>query len=129
MSVTGTALYAGILAVIYILLSARVSQLRRQTNVGIGDGDQPDLARAVRVHGNFGEYVPMTLVLLLIVENGGLAAWVTHALGIALVAGRVLHAYGLSTSIGVTAGRFIGTLLSWLALLIGGALSIYIALQ
>jgi uncharacterized membrane protein YecN with MAPEG domain len=129
MSVSVTALYAGALALLFIGLSARVSRLRGTTKIGIGYGENRDLARAIRVHGNFSEYVPLALVLMLIVENTALPQWCTHGLGLALVVGRVLHAYGLSVSAGVTASRFVGTTLTWLVVLVGGLLSLYVALM
>lgn len=108
MPVAITALYAGILGVV---------QRRWRFKVGVGTGDNPELARAIRVHGNFIEYVPMTLLLLAFFEAGGGPAWAVHAAGILLVAARLGHAVGLTTSAGRTPGRFAGTLVTWLLVL------------
>ena len=108
-----TGLYAGLLALLMLGLAARIPPLRFKARVGIGDGDDPALARAIRVHGNFVETVPMALVLLGLVEANGLAAPWLHALGMALVAGRVAHAAGLSRSTGPSAARTAGMVATW----------------
>jgi uncharacterized membrane protein YecN with MAPEG domain len=117
-------LYAGLLGLIYVPLGFRIALMRKKLRVGIGDGGQPDLARAIRVHGNFMEYVPLALVLLFAVEMQGWTAWTVHALGIALVAARLLHIFGLGSSIGVTIGRTAGMTLTWLMILVASVMLI-----
>jgi uncharacterized protein len=125
-----TLFYAGLLALLLLVLSARVVALRRRHKVGIGSGDQPQLELAVRCHANFCEYVPLALVLLLTLEfSGAVATWLLHLLGMALVLGRLLHGFfGLNRSAGTSQGRFIGTLLTWLMLLIAALMAIWIGL-
>lgn len=113
-----TALYAGLLAVLIVTLSARISRLRWHHKVGIGDGGHRDLARAIRVQANAVEYVPLGLVLMLLAELNGFAPWLLHIAGSALFLGRVLHATGLGRYAGTTPERMIGTTLTWLV--IGG---------
>jgi uncharacterized membrane protein YecN with MAPEG domain len=48
------------------------------------------------VHANFAEYVPFALVLLGLAESLHAPLALLHALGIALLAGRLTHAYGVS---------------------------------
>ena len=45
-----TPIYASILGLMFVALSIRTLLLRRQLQVSIGDGDQPILTRAIRVH-------------------------------------------------------------------------------
>jgi len=111
-----TAGYAGLCGLLLIVLSYRVVRLRRRLKVGIGTGGQEELARAIRVQGNFTEYVPLILVLLALAEIQGLTGWAMHLAGAALVFGRVLHAWGLGQSAGRSPGRFVGTSLTWLVL-------------
>ena len=118
MALEMTAIYAGILAVLYIIISLRVSLGRKKNKVNLGDGGNEDMQKRIRVHGNFAEYVPMALLLMAIVEINGGVGWAIHVLGIALVVGRLLHAYGLSA--GVLPGRAIGSLLSWLVIVAAG---------
>jgi uncharacterized protein len=89
-------LYAAILAVLYIFLSIRVIQQRRQKRVSIGDGDNLQLRRAIRVHANFSEYVPLTLILVMSVEMQQFAPVIVHGLCLMLITGRFCHADGVS---------------------------------
>ena len=122
-----TTFYTGILTVGYLFLAGRVVILRRTHRVGQGAGDAPDLARAIRVHANFGEYVPLALLLLLLLEVGGLPQVLLHVFGGALVVGRVLHAWGLSGNPGVSIGRFWGTFLTWLMMAFAALINLYLA--
>jgi len=80
----------------FALLSLRVIRLRQTVRVAIGDGGDKALRRAIRVHGNFAEYVPLTLILIFAAESIGVSTKWIHGLGIALFVGRLLHAYGVS---------------------------------
>ncbi|MGE0698940.1 MAG: MAPEG family protein [Hyphomicrobiaceae bacterium] len=91
-----TPIYASILALVFVGLSARVIGARRGAGVALGDGGDRLLLRRQRVHANFAEYVPLALVLLLLAEQQGAARPVLHALGLALLAGRLIHAFGVS---------------------------------
>jgi uncharacterized protein len=88
--------YAAALAFIYISLSVRVVQARRNAKVAIGTKGNTHLERKIRVHANFAEYVPLALLLATFIEMQGRPAWFIHLLCLALVAGRVAHAYGVS---------------------------------
>jgi uncharacterized membrane protein YecN with MAPEG domain len=88
--------YAAVLAFVYIVLSARVIQARRSAKVAIGTRGDVHLERIMRVHANFAEYVPFALLLATFIEMQGTRAWLIHLLCLALVAGRVVHAYGVS---------------------------------
>ncbi|MBW4517931.1 MAG: MAPEG family protein [Timaviella obliquedivisa GSE-PSE-MK23-08B] len=91
-----TSIYAAILGLVFVALSIRTLLLRRQLGVAIGDGDQPMLARAVRVHANFAEYVPLSLLLIYFLETQTRANLCIHILCSALVIGRITHAIGVS---------------------------------
>lgn len=91
-----TPLYASVLALLFIALSLRVIAARRASGVAIGINGNTGLERRARVHANFAEYVPLALVLMLMVEATGYSAWFNHALGASLIAGRILHAFGVS---------------------------------
>ena len=49
---------------VYIGLSARVIRGRGQHRVGLGSGGIDDMERSIRAHGNFAEYVPLTMLLI-----------------------------------------------------------------
>jgi len=125
-----TGLYAGLIAVLLIALSYRVSKLRLKSRVGIGDQGVVELQSAIRVQGNLVEYAPIALLLLLIAElNSAAPALALHAAGATLVLARLGHAFGLSSSPDRTPGRFYGTLLTWLVILVLGVLLIVNALN
>lgn len=90
-----TALYAAILTLIFVILSARVIAQRGRSRVSLGDGGDDDLVRRIRVHGNFAEYVPLALILMALAESLRVELLIVHALGVLLVAARLLHALGM----------------------------------
>lgn len=121
-----TPLYAGILALLYLVLSFRVVLRRRGERINLGDGGDAEMQRRVRGHGNFAEYVPMVLVLLLMLELGGTTPfWALHTMGLTLVVARLLHGYALSFSPHFFFGRFVGTVLTFALLLVGGGLCLW----
>lgn len=123
-----TALYAGILGFLGLVLASRVVQHRQKHRIALGDEGNEDMQRAMRVFGNFTEYVPMILLLTGFGEMLGAHKWLTHALGASLVAGRLLHAWGLSKTSGASLGRLFGVVFTWLALLVSSAMLIWLAL-
>lgn len=93
-----TPFYAAIFGLMLLVLSVRTLRLRRVLGIAIGDRNNPEMLRAMRVHANFVEYVPITLLLIFMLEMQGGSAFVTNLLCLVLLAGRVVHAIGLSQS-------------------------------
>ena len=108
-----TPLYAAISGLVFIVLSVRTLRLRHRFKVSIGSGNEPLLARAIRVHGNFAEYVPTALLLLFFVEVSAGSVALIHALGLLLLAGRLLHAYGVSQLVENHKFRIAGTTMTF----------------
>jgi len=113
-----TGYYAAALAVMYVALAFWVIRQRFRLRVGLGDGQQPDLIKAIRVHGNFAEYVPLLLLMLFFVEQAHAPIWQLHALGGLILGGRLLHAIGLFRSSGTSVPRFLGMISTFSALLL-----------
>lgn len=120
-----TALYAGLLGIIALVLALRVVLGRRKYRVPIGDGGHTDMNARIRAFANFAEYVPMILVLIGLCDMLGAPRWSIHALGIALVVGRLAHGWGLSRTTGVSAGRGLGMMLTWVPLLAASLIAIW----
>jgi uncharacterized membrane protein YecN with MAPEG domain len=119
MPLTITPLYVALATIILLVLTFRVIRLRRRLEIGLGTGGDAELEKAVRGHGNFTEYAPIGLIVLASAELSGAAgAWV-HAIGILLIGGRLLHAWGLSQSRGYSIGRSTGIVLTVTALVVG----------
>ena len=119
---TVTPIYAGLLALLYLALSARVVQMRGKGMPSLGDGGIEALQRRIRGHANFAEYVPLLLLLMGILELGQLPAPWLHAIGATLLVARLLHGYALSFSMYFKFGRFWGTLLTFVLLAACGVL-------
>ncbi|QTH64747.1 MAPEG family protein [Psychrosphaera ytuae] len=124
MTIQYTALYAGLLALFYVALSFRIIRMRLKFKIGIGHGEQNELHRAIRVHANFAEYVPLALILLVFLEINQTASWILNVLGTALLIGRVLHAMGLGKSAGTSAARLLGGVLTYSMMLVAAVLNV-----
>ncbi len=127
MPVIVTPLYAGLLALLYVFLTIRVIARRRELWVSVGDKGDEQLLRRIRVHGNFSEYVPISLILMLGAELMLLPGWALHALGLALVASRCCHAYGVGRKPESLTLRTWGMILTFAVLVIGGLANIVLA--
>lgn len=97
-----------------VWLALRVSRLRWHFATGIGDGGHPELERAIRVHANAVEITPITLLLLLMAALTTARQSEIIALGTLFLAGRLLHAWGLSHSAGPSFARASGMILNFL---------------
>ena len=128
MTLVATPIYAGCLALLLVVLSARVVMRRRDAKISIGDGDDKELIKRIRVQGNCAEYVPLGILLLCIVELAGAAIVLVHGFGLLLLAGRVMHAIGLSRTPQVIILRVIGMLMTFTALILSALLSLYLGL-
>lgn len=84
--------YASGLGFVLVWLALACVFARQGARVSIGDGDDPRLIRAMRGQANFTEYVPVCLVLFALMAALGAPPWELHALGLALLLGRVAHA-------------------------------------
>ena len=112
-----TLFYAGLLGVVFSILSGRVMFWRFRTLIVTGDGGDPRNHAIIRGHGNFTEYVPIALTLLLVLEmNGAPSAW-CHGFGGSLLAARLFHGWGMRRSTGVTLGRRVGAGLTFTVIL------------
>ena len=123
-----TALYASLLAPLFLLLASRVIRTRRGARVAVGDGGDAVLARRMRVHANFAEYVPLALLLLALAESLGTHAWLLHGLGLALLGGRIAHARGMSQARETFAFRVAGVVTTFWMLGLAAAACLWGAL-
>ncbi|MEZ5923723.1 MAG: MAPEG family protein [Hyphomicrobiaceae bacterium] len=119
MGIANTAVYTALLAVLLVVLSARVIGVRRSRRISLGDGDDVDLRARIRAHGNFTEYAPMTLLLMAFAELQGGPAWLIHAMGLALLVGRLAHAAAVSPVEQIMPLRVAGMSLTLATLVVG----------
>jgi uncharacterized membrane protein YecN with MAPEG domain len=93
-----TSFYVGLLGLILIFLSVKIIQNRRFAKISLGDDGNSLLQSKIRAHGNFIEYAPIFLIMLISVEIGGLNKYFIHLFGIIFTIGRISHAYGMMIS-------------------------------
>jgi len=118
MTLSVTPLYAGLIALIFILLSTRVILYRRKHLVSVGDAGDKKLLKRMRAQANCAEYAPIGLLLLLLAELQGAPLLVLHALGLMLLAGRFMHGYGFSQSPGIMPLRVGGMALTLIMIIV-----------
>jgi uncharacterized membrane protein YecN with MAPEG domain len=105
-----TALYASILMIFALALSAKAGSFRGKSGISVLHGDPPnmELVQRVRVHQNFLEYVPMAIILMGLLESNGANATFLHVFGVVLIIARYAHAVGLKHDSMASIGRLIG---------------------
>jgi uncharacterized protein len=122
---TLTLLFAGLCALLQTALTALVIARRAQSGVNLLDGGDAPLMHRIRAHGNFIETAPMALLLMALLEMNGLAAPWLWGFGALLVAGRLLHAYGLLKG-GTSPARAVGMVMTLFVISIEGVMCLWV---
>lgn len=118
-----TAVFAAVTGLLLLVLSGQVVKYRIKYRQGLGIADDPEFEAAVRAHANLIEYAPLGLIMLGIAEINGVSSTLIYWTGMALVVGRILHAWGMINGKGGPhKARMIGILLTWLAILVAAIL-------
>lgn len=122
-----SAVVAAVCASMFVLMSADAARQRARHRVPMqGLGENKHVNRAVRIHGNFAEHVPLALLLMMMLElRGTPAPWLWTAGG-SLVVGRGLHWIGLKRTSGTSVPRMAGVGLTW-AVLAGEAVGLVVS--
>ncbi|MCB4861742.1 MAPEG family protein [Sphingobium sp. PNB] len=108
-------------ALLNMWLGIRCARIRISDHVLHGDGGSALLAKRMRAHANFIEYVPVTLILFGLVElAAGASIWLWGA-ALALVLARIAHGFGMDAE-KPTVWRGAGALLTW-AVMVGMAVA------
>ncbi len=118
-------LYAALNTLLILLLSFHVIYRRFKEQVPLGDGGNKKVIKAIRMHGNAMENIPLGLLLIFFMEVSGASPLLIHASGITLTLGRILHPIGIYRSIGTSIPRFLGMNLTFLSLIIGATSCLY----
>ncbi len=121
MQIPVTAACAALCGLLILVLAFRVSLLRMRYRVAIGDGGHDELVRAIRVHANTIEFVPIFVLLSLCYELYAGANAVLIGLDGVFVAARIAFAVGYSLA-PVHPLRRLGAGLSYLSLLLASGL-------
>ena len=117
-----TVLYAGIFGLMSVALANLVLYARVRPGQPAWRG-----SATMRVQANFVENVPLALIVMLAVEQTGVAPAVIHAFGISLVALRLLHVWGLDRAPGadVNYPRLVGAQGTFLWLSVMSVTAVY----
>jgi len=124
MAIPVTGLYAGLFALMLVTLSMRISRMRESKGIELLTGDDAEMARAVRAHGNFIEYVPLLLVLMAAMELNGIAPYVIHLFGTLMLVSRIAHVSALRRSSKMGKLRVMAMLGTFAALILAGLTAI-----
>jgi len=127
--IAATTLYLGLFGLLMLALKLNVGRVRTGEKVMFGDGANEAMQRAIRVQGNAVEDVPVVMLGLIGLGQMEAPVLLIHAIGASFLLGRILHAAGLGSSAGVTMGRFAGTLLSMVAMIVTAGACIWFALS
>jgi hypothetical protein len=120
-----TGLYAALCGLLLVIFSFMIIRKRFAFQTGIGDGGHEELQRVIRIHGNFTEFVPLALILIMLSEMTGTSAHLIHGMGLTLVIARILHAFGLNKSAGSSLPRMFGMIGTFLVILCASGLLIF----
>ncbi len=111
-----TTLVSG-LAILFLVLTARVIQLRVRLRVSLGDGGNKELTRAIRGQGNLVESAPLFAVMVLLAEMQGANVWLTGLVAGAFLIGRTMHGICLGFMKPTMPLRFGGMLLTLITMI------------
>lgn len=112
-----TTISASILGLLLVKLSLNVIGFRQKHEISIGDGENEDLRRAMRIQANLCEYAPIGLILLACLELNHAPIWLTAILAAAFVTGRLMHPVGMKSPSAPWQYRVRGMKLTILALI------------
>jgi len=129
MMLTVVPVFSSFFAALFVLLSINVIRERRRHKVGIGTGRNISVERAMRVHANFAEYVPFSLLLIALLELNKANTLLLIGLCAALLIGRLVHAFGVSMENERFAYRVSGMAMTFTVILIAGVANLAIALR
>lgn len=101
-----------------LMLGLALNVTRHRLNTGQPGYDDVRLDKAIRAHGNNIEYVPIILLMLYLLGQGGFGVVWIHALGATLFVARALHAHGIQVvGKGLPRSRVAGNLGTWAVML------------
>jgi hypothetical protein len=95
-----------------LALRVSVTKCRFQHKIMWGNVSNDGMARRIRAHANFTEWVPGTLILLGLIEMMGVSPVIIAVLGAMLIIARVLLALGLMGN-AESFNRATGIVINW----------------
>jgi uncharacterized membrane protein YecN with MAPEG domain len=111
-----TAFIASVLTFFYIWPSLRISQMRKIHRISLDEGAVHALEKSIQGNGNFADHVPLSLVLMGLLEINGAPNVLVWVLGCILVLGQYFHAMGMRHPTEGGSDRVIGMKYTFFAL-------------
>ena len=114
-----TAIYSALVALLFVGLAARVSQLRIKFARSTDKEELRSMDVAIRAHGNIAEHAALTIALLILTESTGAGTGFMHLMGSLFLMSRLAHAWGYTTNKGKASKmRGAGAGLNWLVIVL-----------
>ncbi|GAA0478086.1 hypothetical protein GCM10009096_19990 [Parasphingorhabdus litoris] len=128
MTIPVTGLAAAICALMLIYTAYATVKIRFANKIGFGDGDNPDLLTARRIHANLAEHAPLFLIMLGVLELAGAWHWGITAVAAIFLIGRAAHIFGMNQHHkgGSPIFRQIGVIATWITTVILALWIIYL---
>lgn len=120
--------YLALNLILLFIVGFRVIQTRQKHSVGLGDGGNEDVLRAMRVHANFAEYAPLPLLGLFALGLMHAPVLLIHVFGAVFTAARYAHCFGFTVPGDKRPpGRFFGTIGTGVVILFEAIALLYFA--
>ncbi len=109
-------LYLSLLSLTALTLTIGIVKVRMKSGISLGDGDDENLKRQMRVQANFLEnFLPFSILFILL-EISSASIILLHITGTVFLIARLIHAFGFSKKSGRSFGRYYGTVFTWLTI-------------
>ncbi len=94
-------------------------------SISLRDGKDEFMNRQIRVQANFLENLLPFSLMFLLAELNDISIIVLHLIGTAFLLSRLLNAFGLANKVGRPTGRYYGTLVTWISVILLIAVNLY----
>jgi len=121
-------LYLSLLSLTALTITIGIVKVRMKTGISLGDGDDENLKRVMRVQSNLLENLLPFSILFILLELNNTSIILLHTIGTVFLIARLIHAFGFSKKSGRSFGRYYGTVFSWLSLAVLIVVNLYQAL-
>jgi len=128
MSLPISMLYLSLLSLTALTITIGIVKVRMKTGISLGDGDDDNLKRVMRVQSNLLENLLPFSILFILLELNNTSIILLHTIGTVFLIARLIHAFGFSKKSGRSFGRYYGTVFSWLSLAVLIVVNLYQAL-
>ena len=128
MSLPISMLYLSLLSLTALTITIGIVKVRMKTGISLGDGDDENLKRVMRVQSNLLENLLPFSILFILLELNNASIILLHTIGTVFLIARLIHAFGFSKKSGRSFGRYYGSVFSWLSLAVLIVVNLYQAL-